>query len=99
MVPRVDVLHLHPPGVDLPLLAAIASAGIVTAVLLGLALAALTRRQSRPYLLVALAIAALFARTVVAGLASTGPLPQTRHHLLEHPLDAAMAALVVGAVY
>lgn len=96
---QLPILHLHPPGIDLPLLIVLLAAGLVTALLLGLAIAAFTQRQSRPYLLIALAIAALFARTLVAGLTMMNVLPEAHHHLLEHLLDVAMAALVIGAVY
>lgn len=99
MTPRAHLLHLHPPGVDVPLLLVLTVAGLVTALLLGLALAAFTRRRSRPYFLIGLAIAALFARTVVAGLTMLDVLPATQHHIFEHSLDVAMAALVIGAVY
>lgn len=92
-------LHLHPPNIDLPLLVVLAIAGLVTALLLGLALAAFARRQSRSYLLIALALVALFARTVTAGLTMMDMLSANSHHLLEHVLDVAMAALVIGAVY
>jgi ABC-type spermidine/putrescine transport system permease subunit II len=93
------VLHLHPPGLELPLVVVLAVAGLGAAVLLGLALAAFLQRQSRPYLLVALALAALLARTVVASLSIGGWLSGTEHHLVEHALDVVMAAFVIGAVY
>lgn len=93
------VLDLQPPGIDLPLLVVLLVAGLATASLLGLALAAFARRRSRSYFLVALAIVALLARTVVAGLSVVDALPATVHHLFEHALDVAMVALVVGAVY
>jgi len=77
----------------------VALASLAAAVLAGLGLAAYVRRRSRPYLLVALALAALLARGVVGGLAVTGHLGDGTHHLIEHGLDAALAALVIGAVY
>ncbi|MFB6096161.1 MAG: hypothetical protein ABEJ74_02080 [Haloferacaceae archaeon] len=80
-------------------LAVVVAAGALTAVLAGLGLAAFARRRSRSYLLVALALLALFARTLVAVAAMAGLLDGGAHHLLEHGLDVAMAALVVGAVY
>lgn len=93
------VLHLHPTGLEFPLVVVLAVAGLGAAILLGLALAAFLQRQSRPYLLVALALVALLARTVVASLSVWGWLSGTEHHLLEHALDVAMAAFVIGAVY
>lgn len=74
-------------------------AGIVTAVPAGLGLAVFVRRRSRSYLFVALALLALFARSLVAAAAMLGYVPDGAHHLLEHGLDTAMAALVIGAVY
>lgn len=92
-------LHLHPPGLDVPLALVLAGAGLGAALLLGLALSAFLQRKSRPYLLIALALAALFARTLVAILSLVDLIPGSQHHLLEHSLDVAMAALVIGAVY
>jgi len=74
-------------------------AGLGAALILGLAIAALLRRRSTPYLLVALAIAAILARTVVAGASLQGMVAAGDHHLLEHALDVVMVALVVAAVY
>lgn len=81
------------------LVAVLTAAGLVTAALVGLALATLVRRRSRSYLLVALALLALFARTVVAIASMTGMIGDATHHLLEHGLDLTMASLVIGAVY
>lgn len=77
----------------------LALAGLGSAFVIGLALAALARRRSWSYLLVTLALAALLARTAVATLAMSGLLPPATHHTLEHVLDVAMAALVVAAVF
>jgi hypothetical protein len=84
---------------DAVLVAVLSLAGIASAVLLGLGLAALSRRQSKPYLLVALALATLVARTTVAVMTMVGALPDGTHHLSEHTLDVAMAGLVIAAVY
>lgn len=92
-------LHAATTATNLSLVATVALASLGGAVLLGLALAAFLRRQSRPYLLVALALAALFARSVVAVLAMTGTVETNVHHLLEHGFDVALVALVIGAVY
>lgn len=81
------------------LYATLAIAVIGSAALLGLAIAALVRRQSRPYLLVAAAIGAVFARSAVGGLTVTGTFTATEHHLLEHGLDVVLVALVIAAVY
>jgi hypothetical protein len=81
------------------LIALLALAGLAAATLLGLALAGFARRRSRPYLLVALALATLLARVAVATAAMGGLLADPDHHLAEHVLDVLMAALVIGAVY
>lgn len=84
---------------SLQLLVVLTVAGIGTAVLLGLAIGAFVRRQSRPYLLILAAVAALFGRSAVAGLTVTGTFSPTNHHLLEHGLDVVLVALVIAAVY
>ncbi len=81
------------------LLAVLVVAGLGASVVLGLALAAFVRRQSRSYLLVALALGTLLARTGVASLSLNGTLDAGTHHLAEHSLDVVMVALVVAAVY
>lgn len=83
---------------DLLLSVTVALAGLGGAVILGLALAALVRRRSWPYLLVTLALATLLARTVLGALTMWAGLETTTHHLLEHGLDVLMSALVVAAV-
>lgn len=85
------------PSVGLAVLLGVA--GLGSAVVLALALAALVRRRSRSYLLVALALSALLARTGVAVLSAAGTVGAESHHVLEHGLDAAMAGLVIAAVY
>lgn len=93
---------LHTSTLDtlsVPFVAVLTVAGVVTAVLFGLALAAYLRRGTRSYLLIVGAFAALLARSVVAGLSLSGLLAPGTHHLLEHGLDVAMVALVVAAVY
>jgi hypothetical protein len=97
----VAVSHpLHAaPAVDVPLLAVLGAAAVASAGLTGLALAAFVRRRSRSYLLVALAVATLLARTAVAVASVTRVVGPSAHHLLEHGLDVAMAALVIAAVY
>jgi hypothetical protein len=95
----IPVAHLESVGLDWPLVVALCVAGLGSAVLTGAALVVFKRRRRRPYLLVALALAALLARTVVAALSLHGSLPAQSHHLLEHSLDVVMAGLVIAAVY
>lgn len=74
-------------------------AAVGGALLLGLGLAAFLRRGSRSYLLVALALGTLLARTALAVGATWGGIGDGPHHFGEHALDVAMAGLVIGAVY
>lgn len=93
------VAHAQTGGLDLPLTLALAVAGVASALLTGAALAVFLRRQTRPYLLVVLALVALLARSAVAGASIGGMLAADVHHLLEHGLDVAMAGLVIAAVW
>jgi hypothetical protein len=79
--------------------AVLALAAVGGAVLFGGGVAAFVRRRSRPYLLVALALGALLARTALAAGASMTVIGPTTHHLGEHVLDVVMAGLVIAAVY
>lgn len=88
-----------PVGYDPAMAVLLALAGLGSAVLVGLALAAFARRGSRSYLLVVLALATLLARTALGALSLTRTLSLVDHHALEHVLDVAMAALVIAAVY
>jgi hypothetical protein len=81
-----------------PLSVTIGIAALAAGVLVALGLAAFSRRRSRSYLLVTLALAALLAQEVVGGLALTGTLDDGTHHLVEHVLDVVLAGLVLAAV-
>ncbi|MFW5939059.1 MAG: DUF7471 family protein [Halolamina sp.] len=74
-------------------------AAALTAIVVGVAVAAFVQRRSRRYLLVALALSTLLARSGVGLAAYLGAVGPTLHHQLEHGLDVAMAALVIAAVY
>jgi diacylglycerol kinase len=91
-------LTLH-AGHSLPRATGLVFAGIASAGLLGLALAAYLRRRSGSYLLILLALGALLARSLVGLGTVLGRISQPQHHLLEHALDVGMAALVIAAVY
>jgi len=87
------------PTSSSPLLTvALVVAGLGAGLVAGLALAALARRRTTPYLLVALAVLAVLGRAVVGGLSLQGLLDPDVHHLAEHLLDVVMIALVVAAV-
>lgn len=83
---------------EILLILLLALAGLGSAGVIGLALAAFVQRRSWPYLLVTLALATLLARTGVAVASMWLMLPIRTHHLLEHALDVLMAGLVIAAV-
>lgn len=86
-------------GSPLATLALLTLGAVLTAIVAGLAVAAFVRRRSTPYLLVALALSSLVARTVVGFAGYADYVGPTLHHDLEHALDVVMAALVIAAVY
>lgn len=94
---RVVAAGVHGP--DLATLVVLTVAAAATALVAGLAVAAFVQRRSRPYLLIALALSTLVARTALGIGAYTPMLDSADHHLLEHGLDVVMAALVIAAVY
>ena len=94
------ILHGATPAASTSALTVVLTLGALGSVaVLVLALAAFRRRRSLPYLLVALAVAALATRAVVGALTMGGYLGSATHHVVEHGLDVAVVALVVGAVY
>lgn len=80
------------------MLSTLALATVGSATLVALALVALGRRRSVPYLLVTLALGTLFARAAVGWLTHSNVLVATTHHLAEHGLDALTALLLLGAI-
>jgi hypothetical protein len=90
---------VHLGGVHVDLVVVLTVSALAAAVLCGLAVVAYRRRQSRAYLLVVLALAALVARPLIGALSATALLDADLHHLLEHGLDAIVVLLVLGAVY
>lgn len=99
MEPSRRVVGAAVHGTDFVTLSVLTLAAALTAVVAGLAVAAFVRRRSRPYLLVALALSSLVARTAVGLGAYTPMITGDEHHLLEHGLDIVMASLVIAAVY
>ena len=93
------VVPCHAATVDLPLLAVLTLGGVGALLVAALGVGAWLQRGSREYLLVALALSTLLARSGVAALTVGGAVSAESHHLLEHGLDVAMAGLVIVAVY
>ncbi|MDR5674171.1 putative membrane protein [Halalkaliarchaeum sp. AArc-CO] len=81
------------------LLFVLALATVGTALVLLLAVGGYLRRRSTPYLLVVIAVAALFARSIVGFGTLYGHVPMGTHHLLEHGFDFLIAVCVLTAVY
>jgi hypothetical protein len=82
-----------------PLPLVLAVAGLVSALLITVALAALARRRSLSYFLVTLALGTLLVRTASGVLSMRDVVPHPSHHLVEHALDIVTVALLLGAVY
>lgn len=98
MIPSGAIAHA-PSQPDPATLIAHALAGIGSALLLAFGVAAFTRRGSRSYLLVVLALVALAGRTLVSTATMFGPLSPELHHLAEHGLDAMLATFLLAAIY
>jgi len=88
------------PGVEgsLPLLCVITLAGVGTGLLFAISILAYRQRGSTRYLLVTIAVGALFWRTIVGFGTVLGVVPMPVHHLTEHSLDFLIAAIVLYAL-
>ncbi len=84
---------------SVPLLLVVLLAGIGTGVLFAVSLLAYARRRSTQYLLVCVAVGALWARSLVGAGTILGHVPMPVHHFVEHSLDFCIAAIVLYAVY
>ncbi|MFH5797898.1 hypothetical protein [Haladaptatus sp. CMAA 1911] len=99
MAPALYPLHAVASEGSLALHVVLAVAALGSAAVFLLALAAFRQRRTLPYLLVALAFAALAGREFVGGMTAANYLSANTHHLYEHGLDIVVIALLVGAVY
>lgn len=88
------------PGVEgsLLLLGVLLLACLGTGILFAISLLAWRQRRSRRYLLIAIAVGALFARSIIGIGTVFGTVPMVVHHLVEHSLDFFIAALILYAV-
>lgn len=88
------------PGVEgsMLLLGVISLACAGTGVLFAISVVAWSRRRSRRYLLIAVAVGALFLRSIVGIGTVFGAVPMVVHHLVEHSFDFLIAALILYAV-
>lgn len=89
------------PGVEgsMVLLAIILLAGAGTGALFVISLLAYRQRRSLRYLLVTIAVGALFFRSIVGVGTVLGVVPMPVHHLLEHSLDFLIAGVILFAVF
>ena len=87
------------PGVEgsILLLGIVLLAGLGTSVLFVISVLAYVQRRSRRYLLVTVAVGALFCRSVIGLGTVVGLVPMPLHHIIEHSLDFLIAALVLYA--
>ncbi|WP_423745817.1 hypothetical protein V5735_07645 (plasmid) [Haladaptatus sp. SPP-AMP-3] len=99
MAPALYPLHAVASSGGLALHVVLALAAVGSAAVFLLALAAFRQRRTLPYLLVALAFAALAGRELVGGMTAANYLSANAHHLYEHGLDIVVIALLIGAVY
>lgn len=82
-----------------PLLFVVLVAGLGTGVLFAVSVIAYARRRGRRFLLVSIAVGALWMRSIVGAGTVLGYVPMPAHHYVEHTLDFAIAAIVLYAVY
>jgi putative Ca2+/H+ antiporter (TMEM165/GDT1 family) len=89
------------PGVEgsVLLLGIILLAGLGTGSLFVVSALAYRQRRSRRYLLITVAIGALFLRSLVGVGTVLGYTPMVVHHLVEHTFDFLIAAIVLYAVF
>lgn len=88
------------PGVEgsMLLLGVVLLACAGTGLLFAISVVAWSRRRSRRYLLIAVAVGALFLRSIVGIGTVSGAVPMVVHHLVEHSFDFLIAALILYAV-
>jgi heme A synthase len=86
-------------GSEVALIPLLVFGGLASAALAGLGAVAFSRRRSRSYLLITLALVALGLKAFLGGLWLIEFLPIAQHHLLEHGMDVAIALLLVAAIY
>lgn len=81
------------------LLVVISLAAVITGLVFAISAVAYYRRRSRQYLIVTIALFALWLRSIIGALTVFDLMPMYGHHLIEHALDATIGILVLYAVY
>jgi heme A synthase len=87
------------PGQTVVLIAVLSLAALGTLALFLVAAVGTSRRRSRPYVLLTVAIGLLVLRSVVGIGTVLGAVPMVAHHLIEHGFDLLIALLVLSAIY
>ena len=83
---------------SLLVLAVVGLASLGTGVLFAVSLLAYRQRRSVRYLLIAVAVGALFLRSIIGAGTVMGYTPMMVHHLVEHTFDFLIAALILYIV-
>lgn len=83
----------------LPILVVIVLASIGTGVLFLVSVIAYRRRRRAQYRWIAVAMGALWTRSIVGAGTVFGIVPMPAHHFISHTLDLSIAAIVLYAVY
>lgn len=93
-------LHNGGAGVEgsLLILGVVFLASLGTGVLFAVSLLAYRQRRSTRYLLIAVAVGALFLRSIIGAGTVMGYTPMIIHHLVEHTFDFLIAALILFVV-
>jgi heme A synthase len=87
------------PGQTVMLIAVLGLSTLGTLALFFVAAVSTSRRRSRPYVLLTVAIGLLVLRSVVGLGTVLGAVPMVAHHLIEHGFDFLIALLVLSAIY
>lgn len=103
MAPQITsavALHSGGWGVEgsLLVLSVVFLASLGTGALFAVSLLAYRQRRSMRYLLIAVAVGALFLRSIIGAGTVMGYTPMMIHHLVEHTFDFLIAALILYIV-
>ena len=99
MISSVPLLQSAGVEGSTPLVIAVVAAGIGTGVLFVVSLAAYLRRRTTQFLLITIAVGALWTRSIVGAGTLFGYVSMPIHHFVEHSLDFLIAGIVLYAVY
>lgn len=103
MIPQMRAAVLFDTGGgsvegSLLILVVVLLASLGTGLLFAVSLLAYRQRRSVRYLLIAVAVGALFLRSIIGAGTVLGYTPMMIHHLVEHTFDFLIAALILYIV-